>query len=195
MNDAVVASASGMEVTKPQTMEGILRSVNDRRGAMRALANKLVDKYDKNSTPIDAKYLKGKKSLSLKDSLSNFKTMFKGSPVNSNPKGFNGGSILAVDEKKVDKDKKSSNKSAIAAIPKFNMPSKSGNGFDFDLDDESGGSEILDTELPKGEEESLADFKLNENDIIDKPEANIFKVISNRYLRSYPVLLEENVKQ
>ena len=88
---------------------------------------------------------------------------------------------------------KKKDKSAVASIPKFKIPKSETPSFDFDLGDDSNSAES-DT-VNEGAEGDLADFQVNENDIIDKPEASLFQVISNRYLRSYPVLLEENKKK
>ncbi len=74
------------------------------------------------------------------------------------------------------------------------MPGRSESDFDFDLDDEGG----IDENGDFGEdgtsaraEEDLGEFVVDSGEIVENEDVNIFKLISNRYLLSYPVLLEE----
>jgi len=70
--------------------------------------------------------------------------------------------------------------------------------FDLDLlgDDGLGGTEIedengVDGKVSERAEENLGDFELNHDDISKKKEVSIFKILSNRYILSYPKVLEE----
>ena len=63
----------------------------------------------------------------------------------------------------------------------------------FDFGDDEFGSSPLDDAMTAGDkpQENLEDFVMNENDITSKPDVNLFQVLSNRYLLSYPKVLEE----
>ena len=190
VNQAVIASAQGMEVTNSDKMKANLKSIHAKKKAMRDLAKKLIDDYDKNSTKLSGKELKNNKSTPLKKVLANFKEMFRGNSGNSgSTDAVLGGGLAAVSKTNADKQKEKSAKSKITAVvptyPKLNQPS-----FDFDLGDSDGGAEILNDEQSLGQvRHEVAGLDLNQNNISNRTETSIFKLISNRYLRSYPVLL------
>ncbi len=96
-------------------------------------------------------------------------------------------------------EKKNNNESKNSGLIKVN-PYKKGSSmrgansgkeqFDFGLGD-SGSSDDENREVAVNNEKSLDDFVLNHNDINKRKDASIFKILSNRYLLSYPKVLEE----
>ncbi len=94
----------------------------------------------------------------------------------------------------LEKDKKKLAKIKPFEAPKFNIPKSGNSDFDFDLGEEGGVAVEDGTDAAAGTEESLNDFVVNSGEINENPDVNIFKLISNRYLISYPKLLNEKKK-
>ena len=66
-------------------------------------------------------------------------------------------------------------------------------GDDFGDDSASGGDGSAAGATATKAEENLNDFEINHDDINKKKEVSIFKILSNRYILSYPKVLEEEV--
>lgn len=130
----------------------------------------------------------------LSASLVKFKKAFSGNPQSSGILTSDldsGNSSLSGKLEKLEKSSTASIKSSAGGLNKVSVPSTP--TFDFNID---GGTESLDSVEPQrtaslSKEESLSDFQINNAEINENKDVNIFKQISNRYLRSYPVLLEE----
>lgn len=68
-------------------------------------------------------------------------------------------------------------------------------GFDFGFDDEGGVEQGPNTrEVSLSQEEGLGGLAVNHSDINKRKDVSIFKILSNRYLLSYPKVLEEKTK-
>tara|TARA_B100001971_G_C18268008_1_gene596087 strand:- start:20447 stop:23788 length:3342 start_codon:yes stop_codon:yes gene_type:complete len=66
-------------------------------------------------------------------------------------------------------------------------------GDEFGDDSAAGGDGSADGATAAKAEENLNDFEINHDDINKKKEVSIFKILSNRYILSYPKVLEEEV--
>lgn len=82
-------------------------------------------------------------------------------------------------------------KSAGFSVPKFSIPTPASNGFDFDTG--SGDGVVVEDKVRPSDvkEQNLDQFVVNTEEINENENVDIFKLISNRYLVSYPRLLEE----
>ena len=99
--------------------------------------------------------------------------------------GFSGASDKAIKKLKQEiKKKESGNKSG-------GGPNKTKNDFKFSFDDDTNANEVDST--PVAEDETNVNYDYNShNDIIDKNNTPIFKIISTRYLKSaFPILFDE----
>jgi hypothetical protein len=79
----------------------------------------------------------------------------------------------------------------LAAIPQTGASSTEEGALDLGLGDD--GALTTGEDLSEGlkAEEKLSDFNVSETDITNKPDVSLFKLLSNRYLLSYPKVLNE----
>lgn len=192
ISDAAYNTASGKGSSQSGgTTGGKLTELGKMRGAIRKQVDELAGKYDKeilgtqkekfgfNATPLASSNLK-------------FRKLYNGDPakngVSKSMLAGLEGKLADIDDIKEQSDK-SSGKVAAYTPPKFDTPKT--DNFKFDLGGDSG--TIVDHEQRSGalQEGELSDFQVNAADVNERTDANIFKIISNRYLKSYPVLLEE----
>jgi hypothetical protein len=191
---AGITSSQGL--SDPSFIDGKLAEVGSNgRAAMRKHNKKLRSHIDKMN----------------KKNMNNMKKLFKGKSVKipSLSKAYNeaqgnigkmAGIAAPISNNSSDIPAKGSKVSTFN--PKsFSMPKLPGAGggdggfdLDFDDDEEGGVEEVGEATSEKGEQ-NLADFELKQNDIVKKPEVSIFKVLSNRYILSYPKILEEELEE
>jgi hypothetical protein len=196
VTDVAFGAASGHTYTDPVGMQKSLSNLSGLRNALKKQNTYLMKKYDKQASKLKVK--KGTpRAPSLSSASVRMKKIFSGSGVNSiTPAQLNSGSAGLADFK-VEKLKAGdkANTGRTTSIPSFSMPKTP--KFDFSLgdsDEDSYSDESGSAATAKGEED-LSNFQVNNGEINENPEVNIFKLISNRYLRSYPVLLEEIKKK
>lgn len=192
-NSAHNVATKGFSPGNLKTIQGNIKNASSIKPALSQYVQNLVDDFDKVDSQ-KSKKLNNKKSVKLKSSFAKFRKLFNGK--NSASDVGSGSLALNPKSEKLGKEK-SDVKSSVAAVsglsqkPIFsNTPSS--NSLDFDLDDNS-------IDIEKGLAESKDQSEFDEF-IVDKEEINpnkdvsIFKLISNRYLFSYPVLLEQKKK-
>ncbi len=79
----------------------------------------------------------------------------------------------------------------VAAIPQTGASSTEEGALDLGLGEDGALTEGADLSADMKAEEKLSDFNVNESDITNKPDVSLFKLLSNRYLLSYPKVLNE----
>lgn len=195
-------AATGKAYSNPSMMDASIKSLAGQRNALVRQVASLRKKFD-DRPAIKDKNGKPLKRASIQGTVAKFKKLYKGDPSKTGVSPQIAASINSakMPDLKGLEDKvaalKPGQKSAGgngANIPSFNMPSRSESDFDFDLDDEGGVGESgefgQEGSSARGEEE-LGEFIVDSGEIVENEDVNIFKLISNRYLLSYPVLLEE----
>ena len=196
VSDAAQLAATGGMLDGSGNLAATLKSINSKKKLLIAKRDKLRKKIDKREKD-KSNFLKKKTGKSRKPvSLANLNSALKKHFSDPARPALNSGGTTVVANSKNNSDSKNkkSGTKVVGSIPKFGLPQKKGDVFDFNLNDEENES-VRDEATSDSNDEDLANFELNENDIIERSDINIFKVISNRYLRSYPILLEENKKK
>ncbi len=192
ISDAAYNATSGKSSgSSSSTKGGSLTELGKIQGAVRKQVDGIVEDFDKS---IGAKYKDkfGLKTAPLASSNLKFRKLYNGDPakngVSKSMLAGLEGKLADIDDIKEQTDK-SSGKVAAYTPPKFDAPKT--DSFKFDLGGDSG--TIVDNEQRPAalQESELSDFQVNAADVNERTDANIFKIISNRYLKSYPVLLEE----
>lgn len=166
-------------------------SMQKTNGALRNYAQSLVDDIDKKSN-------NGDKDRSLASAIKDFEKALgtRGS--------FSGDNNIADSIASVSSSRSSSNADPKSPLSQSGLNSKkavtgaagaigafSGGGDDLDfMDDEEMQADMLSGAESKAAL-SLDDFELNHDDINKKKDVSIFKILSNRYLTTYPVFLEK----
>jgi hypothetical protein len=191
--------ATGQQYSEPSLLQGNVATLSSKRDGL----IKQRDKLRKKLKTIDSKNNKGKtkgKGFGITALTTKFKKHYSGDASKTGVTGkmasmLSSGKIPKINLNDLKKFKK---KTAYKrkAFPKFNMPTAPKSDFDFDLGGE-GGTTIEDegTTVKTGKgEENLSEFVVNSGEINEDENVNIFKLISNRYLMSYPVLLNEKKK-
>ena len=178
-----------------------IEALGGNRPAIRKLAENLAERLDRQNGDIDSKgnQRKGRVSLlkSLKDSF-RFSTKQRNStPLK--PEEFdsinataNSGALAEI-KKIEDKENKGG---SIFTPPTFDFktPKSNSGSLDFSFGDESESITTTDDVSEKAAE-GFASFDIDDENISPKKDVSIFKLISNRYLLSYPILLEEKKKK
>jgi hypothetical protein len=190
------ASTTGMSSDSPSLSEATLGEVQATSSALKKRNTKLLKKYDE---LLEKRSKKSKgKLLSIRKSIAKMGSIFKGDPKTSGVTAAQlskGSSLILPKISKLEKKKNTAYKPN--TFPKFEMPTTPSNDFDFDLGGE-GGTTIDDegaTAKTGKAEEDLSEFVVNSGEINEDENVNIFKLISNRYLMSYPVLLNEKKRR
>lgn len=184
---------SGSNLAEIERMDAAIRAHND----------KLIEGLDK----FNDKIFKGKKNkpASLASTIAKARNAITGStgPINGSLAAFgNPSSAPSTIANKKDEDSgivtPGSNKGGSAGGGGAATPSAG--GFDLDLlGDDMGGEGMADAtgdaagETAAKAEENLNDFEIKYDDINKKTEVSIFKILSNRYILSYPKVLEEEI--
>jgi hypothetical protein len=192
VTDVAFGAASGETYTDPAGMNESLTNLDNMRNALKKKNAYLIKKFDKYE-----KTLKGKKgakrSASLSSSANVMRKLFSGGGGNSiTPSQLDsvGRDLSKLNIEKL-KDVNKANVGRAASVPSFKMPKAQ--KFDFDLGDSDIDSydDGTSSKVAAKGEEDLSNFQVNNGEINENSDVNIFKLISNRYLRSYPILLEE----
>jgi hypothetical protein len=196
IGDVGYGAATGQTFSNPTLMEASLSSLSSKRDSLIKKRDALRAKYDKKPAMIDKNGNKIEKA-SLGAISSKFKKLYRGDSgvTGVSSQQLSGNSKLFLP--KLNELKKKENKVSSRHIPTFKMPTAQKNDFDFDLGGE-GGTTIDDegkTANTGKAEEDLSQFVVNSGEINEDENVNIFKLISNRYLRSYPTLLNEKKKR
>lgn len=186
-------AASGDDLNNPEVFGGNLTALENKRSALRAQVDELVKDYDETNKP--SKNDKSKVGEPLARTLANIQETFKGTPIGGGASVPTLGNlsdstgVQEVEEATTKKDPIAPNAGQIAAVPNYQTPSYGGGSSEFDFGDSESSNQ--DSATTESGAQSLDEFVVNTGDVADKPEANLFQLISNRYLRSYPVLLDE----
>lgn len=172
--------------------------------AIAAHNNKLIDYVNR----LDEKQNKKrkKKAMPLSSVIGKLSRAFNGgniSPVQGNAIGNAMASAPSFNPGSKDESK---DESGVVEATTGSAGSAGGPGlapapsFDLDLLGDDAGGVTEDGSVADGmgaesekKEENLADFEINHDDINKKKEVSIFKILSNRYILSYPKVLEEEV--
>lgn len=178
-----------------------IEALGGNRPAIRKLAENLAEKLDRQNGDIDSKgnQRKGRVSLlkSLKDSFKFSTKQRNSTPLK--PEEFdsinataNTGALAEI-KKIEDKENK---KGSIFTPPSFDFkaPKSNSGSLDFSFGDESESITTTD-DTSENKAEGFASFDIDDENISPKKDVSIFKLISNRYLLSYPILLEEKKKK
>lgn len=186
------AAASGDDLNNPEVFGANLAALESNRAALKSQVDKLVKDFDE--TDKASKDSKGKRADPLARTLANIQKTFKGTPVGGSAPTLGSLSDTKNIEEASDASKKaektSSSNIASNPAPAIKSPTSASGSSGFDFGDQDGfGTQPTSSGASKPQ--SLDEFVVNTGEVADKPEANIFKLISNRYLRSYPILLEE----
>lgn len=193
LSDITSDIANGQALKNSNIVGGKIGQLTNSRNALMKRNEELVKAYDdlneKNSND-----KKKTKSSSLKRILASFKNDYmnnSSSPVSSGQLANKGNLNSSVKEKK---------KVAKAKIPTFKTPAVNipSFGSDFDTDDYNAkdGTPDKPSSLSNAKaEEKLDSFEVEHNDINDNPGVSIFKLISNRYLKSYSTFIEVRKKK
>lgn len=187
LNDTVLGAAQGLEVTDPKKMKGLLKGLNNTRKGITKFINLGVKDYDEEELAQTPKDKKAKKPLSLGAAIDNMRNMFSGNNgVGITPQ--NTGAPIAPLAETKKKEKEAPVKSAIASIPKVDLPKAAGK-FDYDFGRDVASGEEIEMISEADFQKSMKRLDVEKSSISHRSEVSIFKLISNRYLRSYPVLL------
>jgi hypothetical protein len=163
---------------------------NGNRAAMRRRNNKLmkgIDEMNKKGLKEASKLLNkdlpfGPASMvGAFDSATNAAQALDGTPASA---------PNSVANNDLEEKAKAAPKTAAVSIPNITPPPASSDDFDLDFGEDEEDVSVDEIAEAK-EEQNLGDFELDQNDIVKKPEVSIFKILSNRYILSYPKVLEE----
>lgn len=189
--------ASGAPSQNPSLGAGNIGSVNNQNSNLIKVRDKNRKKLDKFLSKLDKsvpKNKKGKKNPLIPRVSRSAATVKKSFGNGSQSQGlFNSiSSGKLPDLEKLKKEQKAAglDYKPIKA-PKFNLPKAGSNPYDFDVDDVGDAVVVEEEAAPAAEEGDLADFEVPEQEINEREDVNIFKLLSNRYLNKYPTLLEE----
>ncbi|MBD66982.1 MAG: hypothetical protein CME62_17405 [Halobacteriovoraceae bacterium] len=163
-----------------------LKSLEGMRGALTARNKKLIEDFDKQNEKEAKKLSPSLRASKLKSGLGRMIAAIQGK-TNSTPLTLEDIKPTVAEEKKAEELEEKA-KLPVASIPKFEIPNTN-NGLNFNSGTST--SDDFNSGSNGANQQDLANFDLGENDINNDNTGNIFKIISNRYLRSYPVLLEE----
>ena len=191
LGNAVYGAATGQTYTKPKEMSASLGKLDNLRKSLRSGNAKILKNLDKINSQIKTNGPKKKNRVRLSAATARFKKLFSGAPVT--PQALSSGAAelakdLEVDNKDSKQGSNLNSKTAGINIPTFDIPSSQ--SFDFDdseVDEFSDGTDVTSDKSSQ----DLSNFQVNNGEVNENSDVNIFKLISNRYLRSYPVLLEE----
>lgn len=192
LSDAVAGVGNGSTVSSGNggTASGSIAQLGNLRNGIIKQVDGLVDQADKDlSKPLTDR--SNLKPLSLAASNGRFRSLFNGDPAKNGVTkdmlaGVSGG-LAEIEKLKDNKENKTASKVSTFTPPKFVVPKTK--DFNFDI----GGSNNTGANMAagNGSGNSLDDFQVNAGDVNQKADVSIFRIISNRYLKSYPVLLEE----
>lgn len=199
IGDIGYGASTGQQYSDSSLIEAKIQGLNENKNALvkaRDSLRKKIDKLDKEKKSRSGSKFK---KVSLSQMQSKFKGLYTGDPTKTGVTNDMASKLGAINLPDIEKLKSNKNKAktGLLNIPKFQMPSSSKSDFDFDLDDDGGGISNDDIEVEgvaKGEED-LEEFIVDSGEINENENVNIFKLISNRYLNSYPILLDEIKKK
>lgn len=186
-------AASGDDLNNPAVFGANLTALENKRAALKGQVDKLVKDYDEMNKP--NKNDKSKRAETLARTLANIQSTFKGTPIGGASAPSLGdlsdsNGVQEVEEESSKQDSTLGSGGKIANVPNFQSPSFGGGSPAFDYGDSDNFGNSAD-QNSIGKAQSLDEFVVNTGEVVDKPEANIFNLISNRYIKSYPILLEE----
>lgn len=174
---------------------GDFDKVKNNNALIRKKLPKLREKFDKLPT-IKEKNSKKTPRISLGKNAARFQKLFGGG--NASSRGLSASDVDAISSAKIPdietlkKERQKKISSAKFEVSEFKVPKeKKAPSFDFDVDEMSEGIAIEDGAKDESKAEELADFDLGVEEINENENVSIFKLISNRYLISYPKLLDE----
>ena len=130
-------------------------------------------------------------SPSIASTMAKFKKLYSGAssgtPISS--------ASLSEAAAEVTGEKEEEKEESVAAVnvPDYKLPSYSGSsnkGASINFGSGKGGVKVVGKKTAT-KQENLSNFKVNTGEINENQDASIFKLLSNRYLMKFPVLLEE----
>ena len=197
LSDGIYGATSSDTGGYDNLSSGDLDKIGSLNNAFKAKASELRDKVDKddNNNGIDKKF----KSESLANMHAKFRKVFNGSGNGSSGVNFGSGSSSGsagpLASTKPTETLGTGNvvsgggSGGGGSAPVAAMPS-----FDLDFGDEGEvavGSDAIGAAKSAKKTEKLGDFVMKHNDINKRKDISIFKILSNRYILSYPKVLEE----
>jgi len=184
---ATQAAATSANLDGNTAYSAAIKSLEKTNPALRALNERAFNEIE----AIDKKRNAGNNGFSLKESLAKVKSMFSGNVGSSGVSSAAlsaGASDLKGEIEKVEKEFASKgNYTPPKFDSNFQMPSMGGS---FDTGYESTDSQDF-GDINEKRGEALSNLDVDTNEVNENTEGNLFRLISNRYLRSYPILLEE----
>ena len=186
------SAAQGDQLLRPEFFDAKFDGLASNRQALIKKVEGLRNKLD-SQPKIKNKNGKEIPRTSLKKINTKFKKLYQGDATKTgitNDQASQLSSLKLPDLEKLKKlETESGAKVSSFKAPSFSMPSSNKGAFDFDVDS-GDGVQVQDVEKPAGEEQSLQEFVVNTEEINENENVDIFKLISNRHLIYYPVLLE-----
>ena len=197
LSDIGYQTASGQSLMNSKALDGKLNASKKISNALRKQVDKLVKDFE-NGPEKQMREKFGLKTEPLSKSNLRFRKMFQGDPnktgVTKEQLANLQGSLAKIkvpDVKKLGKGAKVAANKPVYTTPSFDMPKAPDFNFDMGSDSSSSTDVMADANEPAAD---MADFEYKREDINQRSDVNLFKLISNRYLRSYPVLLKEDKK-
>ncbi|MAX65552.1 MAG: hypothetical protein QF441_13755 [Bacteriovoracaceae bacterium] len=195
LGDVTYGAATGRQYSNPELMEASISNLAGKKNNLIKQRDALREKIDKRPV-LKTKEGKKLKGSSLVKSSTKFRKLYKGDPSVT---GIDQGVVSSINSAKIPElkkvEKKEDKKKTVTSLPKFKMPTApKTSGFDFDFDSsQEGGIKVVDSgeDSDIAKEKNLDEFIVNSGEVNENSNVNIFKLISNRYLLSYPKLLEE----
>lgn len=187
------SAAQGEHYSDPKVFGAKIETLNQNKAALRSKVADLRKKFDELPSS-KGKDGKAPKRTSLADTNLRFKKLYTGNPSKTGiteAQASQLSSLKVPDIEKLKKGDKGKVTKSGLQVPKFNLPNSKKSDFDFDVGDSGKAVKIEDSDKVEKGEEDLANFQLDGEEINENENVDIFKLISNRYLLSYPKLLDE----
>jgi hypothetical protein len=181
--DLTSRGANGL-VQGTEFSESALTGFQNTYNALAKKNKKLREEVDKQNSKIKGVGESGK--LSLQKRVENIRKSLLNNAGGTMQNPFAAPNVAKNTEKKDDKKKDSAVTGVPAVVGSIPTPG-GGNDFDFGSGDDS----LLDDLSSEGEAVSMSDFELKHDDINKKKDVSIFKLLSNRYLLTYPKFMKE----
>ena len=165
-------------------------AVNANKSNLVKARDAIIGELDKQTAKVSAE-TKSSSSPSIASTMAKFKKLYSGSssgtPISS--ASLSEAAAEVTGEKEEEKDE------SVAAVnvPDYKLPSYSGSsnkGASINFGSGKGGVKVVGKKTAT-KQESLSNFKVNTGEINENQDVSIFKLLSNRYLMKFPVLLEE----
>jgi len=190
---STLAARGALNGGDSKQLSAALKDINKVKPAIQKLNKTLTTKLDTDRQNfLEKNGVKGS-PLTLGSALAKSRAAFSGDPSKSSismASMNSGGAKLKESLKDLETKFGAKVGASNFKVPTFNMPSFNSNSGGVSYSNPSYDSPNID-ETPSESGNTLAEFKTNAGEIHSGDNVNIFKLISNRYLLSYPVFFDE----